>query len=108
MVNDQVLANDRVLANDQVLAVAVPMLGMAEALSALGASLRVRRDGATVDPALAARLDAVLRALGVRDAVKSSIGIRQRRCWGIAEGFLAIDTPVDVDVPAPALTVDRS
>ena len=77
------------MANDQVLAVAVPMLGMAEALSALGAFLRLRRDGATVDPDLEARLDAVLRALGVRDAVNELDRHQTAALLGIVEGFLA-------------------
>lgn len=77
------------MANDQVLAAAVPMLGMAEALSALGASLRLRRDAETVDPDLAARLDAVLRALGVRDAVNELDRHQTAALLGIVEGFLA-------------------
>jgi SAM-dependent methyltransferase len=59
------------MAVDRVLAVGIPLLGSAEAAAAVGASLRCRREGVAVDAALAARLDAVLDALGILDAVQS-------------------------------------
>ena len=74
---------------DQVLRAAVPMLGAAEALAALGASLRLRRDGSTVDPELAARLDAVVDALGVGGAVNALHEHETVALLGIVEGFLA-------------------
>jgi SAM-dependent methyltransferase len=74
---------------DQVLRAAVPMVGAAEALAALGASLRLRRDGSTVDPELAARLDAVVDALGVGGAVNALHEHETVSLLGIVEGFLA-------------------
>lgn len=74
---------------DRVLEVAVPMLGMAEALAALGASLRLRREGRTIEPRLAARLDAVLDALGVRDDVNALDAHETEALLGIVDGFLA-------------------
>ena len=72
-----------------MLKAAVPMLGMAEALAALGASLRLRRDGSTAEPELAACLDAVLDALGVGDAVHALDEHETVALLGIVEGFLA-------------------
>lgn len=72
-----------------VLKVAVPLLGAAEAAAALGASLRVRRDGTAVAPELAARLDGVLGALGVREAVDALDDHDVKAVLGIVEGFLA-------------------
>jgi methyltransferase family protein len=74
---------------DQVLRATVPMLGAAEALAALGASLRLRREGSKVDPELAARLDAVLDALGVGGAVNALDKHEMVALLGIVEGFLA-------------------
>lgn len=77
------------MGTDRVLKAAVPMLGMAEALAALGASLRLRRDGSTAEPELAACLDAVLDALGVGDAVNALDEHETVALLGIVEGFLA-------------------
>lgn len=77
------------MATDDVLTAAVPMLGMAEAAAALGAALRLRRDGATVEPEMAARLDAVLDALGIREAVNALDPHETASLAGIVEGFLA-------------------
>lgn len=73
---------------DQILPAAVPLLGAAEAAAALGASLHLRRDGTTVQPELSARLDAVLDALGVRDALKALDAHETAALLGIVEGFL--------------------
>jgi hypothetical protein len=54
---------------DRLFGVAMPKLASAEAIAALGACLRLRREGSVVDPELVVRLDAVLDALGVRDAI---------------------------------------
>ena len=67
----------------------MPMLGSAEAVAALGASLRLRRDGLTVAPELAARLDAVLDVLGVRDGVEALDEHETAGLLGLVEGFLA-------------------
>lgn len=72
-----------------MLGAAVPLLGATEALAALGAMLRLRRDGATVDPALAARLDAVLDALGIAGAADELQPAETQALLGIVEGFLA-------------------
>lgn len=77
------------MATDHVLEVAVPMLGMAEAAAALGASLRLRANGTTVDPELALRLNAVLDALTVRDAVDALDEDETSALLGIVESFLA-------------------
>jgi SAM-dependent methyltransferase len=73
---------------DQVIRVAMPGLAAAEAVAALGASLRLRRDGTAVDPALAARLDAVLDALGVRGAVDALEPQEAVTMLGLVEGLL--------------------
>lgn len=65
------------------------MLGVTEAASALGAALRLRRDGATVEPEMAARLDGVLDALGIREAVNALDAHETAALAGIVEGFLA-------------------
>jgi SAM-dependent methyltransferase len=74
----------------QVIRVAMPGLAAAEAVAALGASLRLRlrRDGGAVDPALAARLDAVLDALGVREAVGALEPREAVAMLGLVEGLL--------------------
>lgn len=77
------------MGTDRVLKAAVPMLGTAEALAALGASLRLRRDASTAEPELAACLDAVLDAVGVGDAVNALDEHETVALLGIVEGFLA-------------------
>ncbi|MEA2143968.1 MAG: hypothetical protein QOI64_2398 [Solirubrobacteraceae bacterium] len=77
------------MASGDVLKVAVPLLGAAEAAAALGASLRMRGDGAAVAPELAAQLDGVLDALGVRDAVDALDDHDVKAVLGIVEGLLA-------------------
>jgi SAM-dependent methyltransferase len=71
-----------------VLAVGVPLLGSAEAAAAVGARLRCRREGVAVDAALAARLDAVLDALGILDAVESLSEREMVGLSGLVESFL--------------------
>ena len=71
------------------MAVAMPMLGSAEAVAALGAFLRLRCDGATGAPEVAARLDAVIDVLGVRDAVEALDEREAVALLGLVEGFLA-------------------
>lgn len=77
------------MGSDQVLKVAIPMLGTVEAAAALGACLRLRRDGMLVEPELAARLDGVLDALAVREAVDALDPQQTVALLGIVEGFLA-------------------
>ena len=67
----------------------MPMLGGAEAIAACGAALRLRRDGTEIAPELAERLDAVLGALGVRDAVDALDEHELTALLGVVEGFLA-------------------
>jgi SAM-dependent methyltransferase len=74
---------------DRVFAATVPMLGMAEAMSALGAALRVRDGGARVEPEVAAGLDAVLDALGIRDAVDALDAQQTAALVGVMDGLLA-------------------
>ena len=73
---------------DRVLAVGVPLLGSAEAAAAVGAGLRCRYDGVAVDVEVAARLDAVLDALGVLDAVQSLSEPEAVGLLGLVESFL--------------------
>jgi SAM-dependent methyltransferase len=77
------------VAIERVMAAVMPMLNGAEAAAALGAALRVRRDGVELEPELAARLDAVLDALGIRDAVEALHERELQGVLGIVEGFLA-------------------
>jgi len=72
-----------------VLRVAAPKLAAAEAVAAIGASLRLRRDGSAVDPELVARLDAILDALGVRDAVDALDPHETAALLGMVEGLLS-------------------
>jgi hypothetical protein len=72
-----------------VLKVAVPLLGAAEAAAAMGAALRMRVEDRALDPALAERLDAVLDALGVREAFDTLDARDGTALLGIVEGFLA-------------------
>lgn len=74
--------------SDQILKATVPLLGMAEAAAALGASLRLRHDGATASPELTARLDAVVGALGLADAVDALEPHEVTALLGIVQGFL--------------------
>lgn len=71
------------------MAVAMPMLGSAEAVAALGAFLRLRCDGATVAPEVGARLDAVIDVLGIRGAVEALGEHEAVALLGLVEGFLA-------------------
>ncbi|HVF80097.1 MAG TPA: class I SAM-dependent methyltransferase [Solirubrobacteraceae bacterium] len=73
---------------DRVLPAAIPLLGAAEAASALGATLRLRLDGTTVAPEFSAQLDAVLGALGIGDAVDALDADESVAVLGIVEGFL--------------------
>ena len=73
----------------EVMKVAVPLLGAAEAASALGASLRLHRDAREVAPELAAQLAAVLDALGIREVVDALDERESEALLGIVEGFLA-------------------
>lgn len=76
-------------AHAQVMAVTVPLLGATEALSALGASLRLRHDATTLAPELADCIDRVLGALGVRDGVDALDVPQTEALLGIVQGFLA-------------------
>jgi 2-polyprenyl-3-methyl-5-hydroxy-6-metoxy-1,4-benzoquinol methylase len=67
----------------------VPMLGVTEAMGALGAALRMQRDGTAAAPELAARLDAVLERLGVREAIGELDADEATGLLGFVEGFLA-------------------
>lgn len=73
---------------DRVMTVAIPLLGSAEAAAAVGASLRCRHERVAVDAALAARLDAVLEALGIRDAVESLSEREMVGLLGLVDSFL--------------------
>lgn len=77
------------MGSDEVLSAAMPLLVRAEAAAALGASLRLRREDRTVDSELAQQLDAVLDALGVRDALEELDVQESMALLGIVEGFLA-------------------
>jgi 2-polyprenyl-3-methyl-5-hydroxy-6-metoxy-1,4-benzoquinol methylase len=74
---------------DRLLGVAMPKLSSAEAVAALGASLRLRHDGSVVDPELVARMDAVLDGLGVRDAVDELDPQETASLLGMIEGLLS-------------------
>jgi len=54
---------------DRLLAAAIPLLASAEAVAAIGASLRSRLHDNMLERELAVRLDAVLDPLGVLDVV---------------------------------------
>lgn len=77
-----------ITAPDHVLPAAIPLLGAAEAAAALGASLRIRHDGTTIDSELSACLEGVLDALGVRDAVNALDTHQTVALLGFVEGFL--------------------
>lgn len=74
---------------DELIRVAMPRLAGAEAIAALGAALRLRRDGTAVDPELTARLDAVLDALGAREALDALEPHEAVALLGLVEGLLA-------------------
>lgn len=76
------------MSTERVMGAAMPMLAAAEAAAALGASLRLRGAGEPVRPDLAAALDAVVGALGVRDALDGLEGREIIGLLGIVEGFL--------------------
>lgn len=74
---------------DPMLPAVMPLLGAAEAAAALGACLRLQREGTTVEAELSASLNAVLDALGVRDAVMALDAQEAAALLGLVEGFLA-------------------
>ncbi len=74
--------------SDQILKTTIPMLAVAEASAAVGASLRLRREDRQVAPELRAQLDAVLDALGIHEAVDGLQEHESRALLGIIEGFL--------------------
>lgn len=76
------------MSTDQVLKATIPMLAVAEAVAAVGASLRLRREDRQVAPELRARLDAVLDVLGIREAVDGLQEHESVALLGIVEGFL--------------------
>ncbi len=71
-----------------MLSAAVPLLGAAEAVAALGAGLSVRASGADVDPELGARLDAVLATLGIGEDVAALDRADARALAGLVGGLL--------------------
>ncbi len=74
--------------SNQVMSAAMPLVGAIEAAAALGAALRLQLDATSAGPELCATLDAVLDALGIREAVKE-LGARETTALlGIVEGFL--------------------
>jgi methyltransferase family protein len=77
------------MAPADVLKAALPLIVAAEAASAVGASLRLRRDGAAVAPELNARLEAVTDALGIAGGVTALEEHEVDPLLGIVEGFLA-------------------
>jgi SAM-dependent methyltransferase len=76
------------MAVERVLAVLGPMLASTEALAAVGAWLRLRRDAGVVAPEFAMRLDAVLDALGIGEIVNSLGEDEAVALLGLLEGFL--------------------
>ena len=76
------------MGRDRVLAVVVPLLGAAEALAAVGAALR-SRGGGIPEPELARRLNAVLDALDVRDAIDALEEEEVVSLLGLVESVLA-------------------
>jgi precorrin-6B methylase 2 len=76
------------MAVEGVLALLGPMLASTEALSAVGATLRLRLAGRSVEPELAMRLDAVLDAIGVRAAMSALGPDETAALLGLVEGFL--------------------
>ena len=76
------------MSSDQMVKTLIPMLTVAEAAAAVGASLRLRREERQVAPELRARLDAVLDVLGIHDAVDGLQDHESLALLGIVEGFL--------------------
>ncbi|MEY2514313.1 MAG: hypothetical protein QOJ89_1671 [bacterium] len=75
---------------------AMPLLGGAEAVAAIGAAMRLRLDGAEAAPELVARLDAVLDALGIRAAVDELSEPEMAGLAALFEGYLAQATDLVV------------
>jgi len=74
---------------EKVMGAAMALLGAAEAVASIGAAMRLRLEGAEAAPALAARLDAVLDALGVREAVDELDPQAMAGLASLFEGYLA-------------------
>jgi SAM-dependent methyltransferase len=71
------------------MAATMPLLGAAEGAAAVGAALRLRHEGREADPEVAAQFDAVLDALGIRDALDELEPPQVAMLPGVVEGFLA-------------------
>jgi SAM-dependent methyltransferase len=98
------------MAIERVMATAMPLLGAAEAVAAVAAALRVRRDRVELAPELAVRFDAVLDALGIRDAVNALDEHELEGVLGVAGGLLTqaadqVSNPARVgwDYEAPSI-----
>ena len=76
---------------DRVMALALPLLGSAESVAAVGAALRLQRDGSEIPSEVRARLDAVLDVLEIRDAVEALERHEAAALLGLVEGLLAQD-----------------
>jgi SAM-dependent methyltransferase len=76
------------MAIEGVLATLGPMLASTEALAAVGASLRLRRDGGSIEPERGLRLDAVLEALGIRELVNGLDEQEASSLLGLVASFL--------------------
>jgi precorrin-6B methylase 2 len=76
---------------DRVMALALPLLGSAESVAAVGAALRLQRDGSEIPAEVRARLDAVLDVLEIRDAVEALEQHEAAALLGLVEGLLAQD-----------------
>jgi precorrin-6B methylase 2 len=76
---------------DRVMALALPLLGSAESVAAVGAALRLKRDGTEIPAAVRERLDAVLDVLEIRDAVEALEQHEAAALLGLVEGLLAQD-----------------
>jgi SAM-dependent methyltransferase len=68
---------------------AMPLLGGAEAVASIGAAMRLRLDGSEAAPELVARLDDVLDALGIREAVDELSPPEMAGLASLFEGYLA-------------------
>ena len=75
---------------------AMPLLGGAEAVASVGAAMRLRLEGGDAAPELAARLDAVLDALGIREAVDELSPPEMAGLASLFEGYLAQATDLVV------------
>ena len=73
---------------ERLLGAVGPLLGSTEALAAVGAGLRLRRDGSPVDPELGRRLEAVLDGLAIRDAVDAVDPVQAGALLGLVESTL--------------------